>query len=361
MSREKILISQIKNVANIKSHHLKGIESSKQKIFGYAKNLPGEKNWIKPLVGKSLQNYYFPSKYLHLDFNLQEYLRMQTVRFKKKEIDSSLLKLQECINLLIENKEVIDHFLSKLSKKVLLENQSLKDLCSLYFTVFSSEKQNCSLSWNEQDLGMQNGNFHWFKEGRDRRISTLRTQQKADIDDSSVCTYEGISESKKKEDYKNIIFTKTDRFVAFKNIVCTEKFVEKKEDTEKDQIMKHSNDPSEDKFFYLHYNVHLGLEKPIDETKKREEEEEKERTKQFFYKAIEENDSLKQTLSVRNRFVDPLYLRRRYSFIDKLTKKKIKKEKHKTYRMHFIQSADEKKIWPDNKGLLNKKYPNPYS
>lgn len=84
MSKPKILISQIKNVGDIKLRNLKGIESCKKKIFGYVENMPGEKNWLKPLVGKSMQNYYFPSKYLHLDFNLKEYLRMQTVRFKKK-------------------------------------------------------------------------------------------------------------------------------------------------------------------------------------------------------------------------------------------------------------------------------------
>ncbi|CRG97052.1 conserved Plasmodium protein, unknown function [Plasmodium gallinaceum] len=355
MSKPKILISQIKNITDIKTYNLKGIESSKKKIFGYVENLPGEKNWLKPLIGKSMQNYYFPSKYLHLDFNLKEYLRMQTVRFKKKDIDDSLIKLQKCINLIIENKVLIDNFLSKISKELFLENQSLKDFYALYLTIFPYDKYSHNLSFNISELNIPNERFNWFNFNNEN-INKFKNKQ--NLDHSNISTDENLKENKlhnlantkdknkliNDENYKRIIFTKTKNDIQFKKIICREKKENEKE--------------KEDKIYYLNCNVNLGLEEPIENKK---EIEEKEQSKHLFYKLINENENIKKTLLIRNRFIDPLYLRRRYSYIDKLTKKKIKKEKYKTYRKHFIQHADEKKIWPDNKGLLNKIYPNPYS
>lgn len=536
MNRQKILISQIKQVTDIKSKNLKGIESSQQKIFGYLKNMPGEKNWIKPLMGKNLQNYYFPSKYLHLDFNLKEYLRMQTVRFNKKNIDDSLLKLQECINLIIENKKIIDDFFSKVTKELLYENQSLKDFYFLYLTIFPIDKLQTKSQIQSQTKSQtktqtksqiqsflplslynnnsQNEHFSWFylnKNNYDTTFSCTSTSIPVPIStvtnkhesisninttkfnikktiiskdtnkqneilnnemiNNEVINNEMINDKKdfnpfinsdilnyyddikQNKNYKNIIFERTKNYLPFKKIICVnqndniynskmrqdkskemeeidmeEMEIEKMEiekletkemkiqtkengrdknkEKEKDEIQKKvvENEVTkemknynknleiskktdkidkldktnkhelvnlqneflkwEDKIYYLHGDVNLGLGDSIDNIEKEkvtEIEKDKEDAKILFYKMINENKDLQKTLSIRNRFVDPLYLRRRYSYIDKLTKKKIKKEKQKTYRKHFIQSADEKKIWPDNKGLLNKKYPNPYS
>ncbi|VWU51243.1 conserved protein, unknown function [Hepatocystis sp. ex Piliocolobus tephrosceles] len=406
MSKPKVLISQIKDVTDIRSWNLKGIESCRKKIFGYVQNLPGEKNWVKPLMGKQMQNYYFPSKYLHLDFNLKEYLRMQTVRFKKKETDSGLVNLQKCINLIIENKNFIDSFFSKISKNLLMENQSLKNLYSLYLTIFPTVKLKHKLSDEDiKELNLQDEKFSWFDFGlnlkqkkniqsfqedknediytvekniNNIRLSHNNKDNKVDIQKENVLNKNsvekekyigdnkkiGISRNNSEEDYTNntddnirnskytnIIYIKTKKCLQFKKIIW-------KEQRSKENIMKHPQSNYEP-IYYLEGNVNIGLE----ENKKESEKEinEKEEAKQKLLNLLNKNEDLKKTFSIRNRFIDPLYLRRRYSFIDKLTKKKIKKEKYVTYRKHFIQHADEKKIWPDNKGLLNKIYPNPYS
>ncbi|KAI4835119.1 hypothetical protein MKS88_005803 [Plasmodium brasilianum] len=382
MSKPKVLLSQIKNnITDIRSWNLKGIESCKKKIFGYIEKLPGENNWVKPLIGKSMQNYYFPSKYLHLDFNLKEYLRMQTVRFKKKEIDDSLIDLQKAINIIIENKEVVDNFLSKLSKELYFENQSLRDFYSLYLTIFPFEKDTNNLSYDDlKDLNIEYGKFRWFHfntydnhlrnsdglnkglsiyenckenisnaldERENHKIPLKEDQKKQFLKNVHIET----QIMKNKGNYKKIIFTKTRNIMPFKKIIC-------KEQRGLDNLLTSQNDIT-DKIYYLDCNVNIGLDEKTEKTKK--DIEQQEESKSHFYNLINENECLRKTFSIRNRFIDPLYLRRRYSYIHKLTKKKIKKEKHKTYRKHFIQHADEKKIWPDNKGLLNKMYPNPYS
>ncbi|SCM26856.1 conserved Plasmodium protein, unknown function [Plasmodium chabaudi chabaudi] len=384
MSKPKILISQIKNVTDIKKWNLKGIESCKKKIFGYVQGLPGEKNWVKPLVGKSMQNYYFPSKYLHMDFNMKEYLRLQTVRFQKKEIDDSLINLQKCINLIIENKDKIDNFLSNISKEMLIENQSLKDFYFLYSSIFPSNKFKHTLTREDiNDLKLENENFSWF-DNINYYNDSIKTQLEninnldnnvnlSGTDDINISN-EAKDEDNKNTDlsyhenknelnidvnkemwvnkriYKNIIFTKTMGNLKFKKIILRDQHEKKKADNENE---------CEEKVYYLDCDVNIGLENKKEKSKK--EIEEQEQSTKHLHNLLNENESLRKTFAIRNRFIDPLYLRRRYSFIDKLTKKKIKKEKYKTYRKHFIQHADEKKIWPDNKGLLNKIYPNPFS
>ncbi|KEG03868.1 hypothetical protein YYE_00770 [Plasmodium vinckei vinckei] len=384
MSKPKILISQIKNVTDIKKWNLKGIESCKKKIFGYVQGLPGEKNWVKPLVGKSMQNYYFPSKYLHMDFNMKEYLRLQTVRFQKKEIDDSLINLQKCINLIIENKDKIDNFLSNISKEMLIENQSLKDFYFLYSSIFPSNKFKHTLTREDiNDLKLENENFSWFDNinyyndsiktqleninnldnntnlsGTDD-INILEETKDEDNKNTDLSSHENKNEINidvnkemwvNKRIYKNIIFTKTHGNLKFKKIILRDQHEKKKTDNENE---------CEEKVYYLDCDVNIGLENKKEKSQK--EIEEQEQSTKYLHNLLNENESLRKTFAIRNRFIDPLYLRRRYSFIDKLTKKKIKKEKYKTYRKHFIQHADEKKIWPDNKGLLNKIYPNPFS
>ncbi|KJP87399.1 hypothetical protein AK88_02956 [Plasmodium fragile] len=399
MSKPKISICQIKSVGDIKGWNLKGIESCKKKIFGYAENMPGEKNWIKPLIGKSMQNYYFPSKYLHLDFNLKEYMRMQTVRLKKKEIDDSFINLQKCINLIIENKDKVEKFLANIPKELYLENQSLKDFYSLYLTVFPDhirqheekcQHKNALSPEDLRDLNLHEHKFSWFKPRVDNGRGTQA--DKSNFGDSPFCTQNEsesenyLNKSGKMEDkkvtpeekensemlqkvceevtthtnsYDKIIFARTKGRLSFKRIILGENSPGRGDKPLTRLNCAKDVNTTGQQLHYVDCDVNIGLEERREKTEA--EMEEHERSKNHFLNLLNENEHLQNTFSIRNRFIDPLYLRRRYSFIDKLTKKKIKKEKYKTYRKHFIQHADEKEVWPDNKGLLNKVYPNPYS
>lgn len=58
-------------------HLEKRVEALKKQLFGYAKGLPGEHVWLKPLQGKDLMEYYWPSKYDLPSFHVDQYLKMQ--------------------------------------------------------------------------------------------------------------------------------------------------------------------------------------------------------------------------------------------------------------------------------------------
>lgn len=49
----------------------------RQQLFGYAKGLPGENAWLKPLKGKEMMEYYWPSKYDLPSFHMEQYFEMQ--------------------------------------------------------------------------------------------------------------------------------------------------------------------------------------------------------------------------------------------------------------------------------------------
>lgn len=326
-------------------------------------------------------------------------MRMQTVRFKKKEIDDSLINLQKCINLIIENKDKVENFLASIPKELYLENQSLRDFYSLYLTVFPDHKDQHEEKYQHKhalspddlrELNLHEHKFSWFSQ----RVNNGRGTQadKSNFEDSPFCTQNGsenenyLNKSGKMEkkkvtpeeqekgeerqeaceevtthtnSYDKIIFAKTKGRLSFRRIILGEKSPERGDKPLTGLNCGKEVNTTVEKLHYVDCDVNIGLEERREKTKA--EIEEHETSKNHFLNLLSQNEHLQNTFSIRNRFIDPLYLRRRYSFIDKLTKKKIKKEKYKTYRKHFIQHADEKEVWPDNKGLLNKVYPNPYS
>ena len=58
-------------------HLEKRAHALRQQLFGFAKGMPGEVAWLKPLKGKEMLNYYWPSKYDIPSFHLDQYLQMQ--------------------------------------------------------------------------------------------------------------------------------------------------------------------------------------------------------------------------------------------------------------------------------------------
>lgn len=54
--------------------------SSRRNLFGDACGMPGEDNWIKPLEGRKMMRWYWPSKFLLPEVQLSQYFQMQVSR-----------------------------------------------------------------------------------------------------------------------------------------------------------------------------------------------------------------------------------------------------------------------------------------
>lgn len=56
------------------------ISSARKNLFGYACGMPGEENWVKPLEGRRMLKWYWPSKFLLPEARLSQYFQMQVLQ-----------------------------------------------------------------------------------------------------------------------------------------------------------------------------------------------------------------------------------------------------------------------------------------
>ncbi|CDJ37315.1 hypothetical protein ETH_00032930 [Eimeria tenella] len=99
-----------------------------QQLFGFAKGLPGESAWLKPLKGKEMKEYYWPSKYDLPSFSVQQYFEMQALRYAPKQTHPSLLGLSRLLLLMTQKQQQIKKLLQQLDAELLAENPTLQDL-----------------------------------------------------------------------------------------------------------------------------------------------------------------------------------------------------------------------------------------
>lgn len=116
----------------------------RERVLGPQGSMPGDRFFRKPLEGKKLMNWYFPSKYALSDFRLDEYFEMQDERFSPRQPHSSMQRLLEMQAKVSANREGLYTFFQKLDERTFLENPSLQDLYGLFRLVDSRPALNFS-------------------------------------------------------------------------------------------------------------------------------------------------------------------------------------------------------------------------
>lgn len=115
------------------------IQQLKERLFGPHRGLPGERWFARPLDGKTLRRWYFPSKYALQNFRLDEYFEMQNERFAPRPVHPAVEDFAATVQRLVENEDVIAKFLSIVDEATVASNASVRDLKDLYELVFASE------------------------------------------------------------------------------------------------------------------------------------------------------------------------------------------------------------------------------
>jgi hypothetical protein len=115
------------------------IQQLRERLFGPHRGLPGERWFARPLDGKTLRQWYFPSKYALQNFRLDEYLEMQTERFAPRPVHPTVTDFAATVQRLVDSQDVVAAFLATLDEQTLANNASVRDLKDLYDLVFASE------------------------------------------------------------------------------------------------------------------------------------------------------------------------------------------------------------------------------
>ncbi|EAN30554.1 hypothetical protein TpMuguga_03g00713 [Theileria parva strain Muguga] len=112
------------------------INSAKLSIFGHNTGFVGDEEWLKPLQGPSRCRWYWPSKYLHMDFTLRHYIAMQISRFKRKQDDPAILDLWNTVTKFSSNKDSIKSFLESVDSYTFSDSITIQDTFCLYYLIF---------------------------------------------------------------------------------------------------------------------------------------------------------------------------------------------------------------------------------
>lgn len=104
------------------------VAALREKLFGPAKGLAGERWFARPLDGKEMRRWYFPSKYRLQNFRVDEYYEMQAERFAKRPVHESVADFAKVVGMILKNREKVEKFLGQVSHEEFLEFDVVKDL-----------------------------------------------------------------------------------------------------------------------------------------------------------------------------------------------------------------------------------------
>ena len=130
------------------------IQQIKERLFGPHRGLPGERWFARPLDGKTLRQWYFPSKYAFQNFRLDEYFEMQNERFAPRPVHPAVTAFAATVQRLVDHRDQLTKYLASVDEATLVSDETLRDLKDLFEMLFSSEvaaESGAAISEQEQE------------------------------------------------------------------------------------------------------------------------------------------------------------------------------------------------------------------
>ncbi|OEH77083.1 hypothetical protein cyc_06297 [Cyclospora cayetanensis] len=433
-------------------HLEKRVHALRKQLFGYARGMPGEAAWLKPLQGKEMKEYYWPSKYDLPSFNMEQYLQMQALRYAPKPTHPSLLSLSRLMALLTERKKTVRHLLSQLDAELLRENPTLQDLYALYKSLFSddplsSDSRQKEQPWRWTDcleaetlLALVEATSQ--QEGGEKLFSDILKEAKTQC--SSLSQLQELLQRLLGEKLtpslaSSLLYLATKDVLVLPAAICSRKSTGRtravsdaaaakgalvrmlESANEQTEAMRAAGNEGRDKALLARIRlvsrlaeaaeghpaaassrqqqegreakgglsprtqesrrqppsldqhalgllgppgvtVHsVGLAPAETESQTRQRERRQAAAQEELQSEIESDAKLASYYRTSHRFIDPLFKRKRLSFLDRLARSRIKSQTAKEIGAQvYIHHPDRQPSFPHNKGFINRKWPSPY-
>ncbi|CEM08865.1 unnamed protein product [Vitrella brassicaformis CCMP3155] len=134
------------------------IDEAKRKIFGHLSGKVGEKFFTRPLMAKQLNRWYYPARFLLLNFHVEHYFQMQAQRFAPTAAHPSMAYLSKCLDEVCRKRDAIRELFGQMDEKTFSNNPSLQDLYSLYRTLQSDNP----LPFEPDPRLWRDNGFNWY-------------------------------------------------------------------------------------------------------------------------------------------------------------------------------------------------------
>jgi len=360
------------------------IRTARETLFGVAGTKAGDRHLLRPLDGNYIRGWYYPSRFGMQDFSISEYYEMQAERFAPRQEHRAMKGIEKASWRAVRSEAKIRTFLSSLSEEQMKDHPTMRDLRELSelapevlglsgATALPSGLDDETAS---QTVVIDEGFSQW------RDVEEIAALMKAVKDSGKIGNfqklYNEVAAADSLEQARKIISTamlnsgfeipwarrtvevsladaapsaahSAEAPVAAPASVGTispsdYRDFEEDEDTEVVAAPKRGR-------------AHRAINLRIDMAQQTPASQKAMEAAQKDLERIREQRN--HYTSLRHRYVDPLFRRRRLKWLERL-ERRLHKEIEIKQNSYFIKHPDEQEQWPVNKGSTWIRWPSPY-
>jgi len=398
------------------------IAVARERVFGPQDNMPGDRQFHKKLEGRKLMRWYFPSKYNLQDFRTEDYFEMQAERFAPREEHKSIPQLVNMLQQIVDHREELRVFFKSMDEATFLGSSTLQDLYGLFRlldpdhalpfqppeSVFLdhspfggvkpllrlvSKGPSDDVEWDEVELEQAAKFIELQKVLPKDKFDALKARVSRLASKEEVCA---MIEAQEKDHFITPLNNNTYIFETSHDMRSSVPGDTKTGGNKIENVEMKSADESEPPAETMHDEADmesadatsqapnsddpndLGQQAPGDELGKKKHKlahypveqslggSPKMRAKEMA-KAEGELEKLKTKgkpeirnyLSRRHRFIDPMYRRRRLKWLERQMSD-LNREKDVKFSSYYGPHPDDTPEWPTNKGSTTVVWPSPY-
>lgn len=324
------------------------VAGARERVFGPQKDMPGDRYFKKPLEGREIGRWYFPSKYSMQDFRVDEYFEMQAERLAPRKVHQSIHAVQQMLEDVSKRREQLQRFFGQIDEKTFRDNPSLQDLYGLYRMVDEERALKFEppahvfsehAPWQVQSPGLI---MHELQEKLGRaeavkvtdRIMRMQSMDDVEADLRKLCKTHHI--------VPNILGMSVQLdWDAEVHYVASHTPAERVGANAASDVFQDTHPQKAGAKLELHFEPRRAPVRAVPS-------------------AVKVTDpGAKAYLARRHRFIDPMYRRRRLKWLERQKAKKNNETEVK-FNDYYATHPDNHKVWPTNKGSVTVVWPSPY-
>ncbi|PFH31758.1 hypothetical protein BESB_022500 [Besnoitia besnoiti] len=365
-----------------------------------------------------MMKWYWPSKYMFQDVQMAQYFQMQAMRFAQRPAHASMTKLSSAMEECWRKRDAVRSLFQSIDERVFRENPTLQDLYGLYRTLCAENPlrfpvdpamwRNPEFTWRHPDVQTGIG----LSLSGDVRVRHPHGDKSPVASDCAkhLSDARQMSPSSADNEVSRLLFSQTEQSHYIRSICAAAPAVHgRKGSWLRDRLHSVSEGEADHEISgnerkslrldvpaaasglprdrmqqcllalsslpeaglsssdsermqqppVLRVDVGLGDPEPVQDAaafKKKQE-----RSLRALETALDHDDKLARYHGAHHRFFDPFFRRKRLSFLDRFARERIKGEKARQLGAKlYVKHPDQKSVWPDNKGLLTRKWPSPF-
>lgn len=314
------------------------VAGAQERVFGPQQNMPGDRYFRKPLEGRKLMRWYFPSKYGFQDFRVDDYFEMQGERLAPREVHRCMPALDDTLAEVSRNREALRTFFAKLDADTFLHNPSLQDLYGLFRMVDAEG----ALPFTPPPEVFQEHHPLLVEAEEAEELHALLREKLGP--EKALQLEARVQRAGSMEEVRKILREQAKEHNVLPKLQDMTVYVDYEEADEDAGIRRSAQ-------------LKMGPRSSMGGSAKKRAKAQK--AAQQELDKLRKDDSVGGYMARRHRFIDPMFRRRRLKWLERQMAEKNNATEVK-FNSYYATHPDSAKNWPSNKGSVTVVWPSPY-